>query len=98
MPWERMAATGAAAWPLWSSGGILVNSRTSGMQVSWDPGPRPKRDSHNLRIQSNNRGTQAFGDHLGVVFQRRLGVGVAEVSLQFLHARVVLLVCRRSAP
>ena len=47
-----------------SIGGILVNSRTSGMQVFGDPGPRPK---HNLRIQGSNRGAQALRDYLGIV-------------------------------
>ena len=56
------------------------------------------RSGGEVLVESRNGLMQAIGDHLRVVCQRRTGVGMAEVTLQILHARVLLNVCGRSSP
>ena len=56
------------------------------------------RSGGEVLVESRNGLVQAIGDHLRVVCQRRTGVGMAEVTLQILHARVLLNVCGRGTP
>jgi hypothetical protein len=51
-----------------------------------------------MLVQSRNGLTQAIWDHLGILRQRGLGIGMAEVSLQILYARELLNVCGRGTP
>ena len=50
------------------------------------------RSGAEMLVQSRNGLTQAIWDHLGILRQRGLGIGMAEVSLQILYARERALV------
>jgi len=46
-----------------------------------------------MLVEIRNGLTQVIWDHLGIVRQRRLGISMAEMSLQILYACVLLKVC-----